>query len=166
MRIISGFSPDVVLGVGGYASYPTVLAAAIKGIPAAILEQNTVAGLANRILGLFADRIYAAFKTAEVFFKKSKVLVTGNPIRDEIIGCRDVPRSENGKFTVFVFGGSQGAMSVNSAFMDFVKMAEADGTDLRVFHQTGEKDFERVDAFYRGRNTDCTVFKFTDDMAG
>ncbi len=165
INIIEAFKPDVVLGVGGYASYPTILAARLKGVPAAILEQNTVAGLANRILGLFAGKIYLAFKFTEVYFKKSKVIVTGNPLREEILKIGLFKRNPDSKTSIFIFGGSQGASKINEAVIDALGLLKDRLSKLRFYHQTGNRDFEKVQKAYEKHECDADVFIFTDDMA-
>jgi len=137
--------PRVVLGVGGYASFPLVLAAAslgwLWGCRVAVLEQNVLPGLTNRILGRLASRVYAAFPGAEKVFGVHKVKVTGNPIRSAIHPLASASRKP---FTVFVFGGSQGAMGINTLVLECLPELKKLGVEVRWIHQTGEKDFERV----------------------
>lgn len=159
--------PQCVIGVGGYASGPLVLMARllgwIWGARVGILEQNAVPGFTNRILGKFAHRILAAFPGIESQFPRGKVTVTGNPTRSTM---KPLPTStENGdSFTVFIFGGSQGAMGINTLVLDAVPhLGELKGK-VRFVHQTGEKDFDRVSEGHRKLGTGALVEKFIYDM--
>jgi UDP-N-acetylglucosamine--N-acetylmuramyl-(pentapeptide) pyrophosphoryl-undecaprenol N-acetylglucosamine transferase len=120
--IIKRFQPDVVIGVGGYASGPIVRAAAKKGVPTLIQEQNSYPGLTNRILAKKAKKICVAYEGMEKYFEKSKILLTGNPVRQDIItieGKRDTAMTFFGlspdKPVLFVTGGSLGAKTINEA---------------------------------------------------
>ncbi len=122
MRVLNDEQPDVVLGVGGYASGPLVLAAWLKGIPVALAEQNSVAGLTNRILAFFASSIFVAQRGQGSFFKSSKVLHVGNPVRRALLaaasGSRDStpgasPENIDDTISVLILGGSQGAKVLN-----------------------------------------------------
>jgi len=166
LKIIGRFKPDVVLGVGGYASYPALFAAKLKGIKTAILEQNTVAGLTNRILGKLVNRIYAAFDMTVKNFPSNKVLVTGNPLREEIIKIASNDKNDSGKFVVFVFGGSQGASKLNRATIDSLKGLEGLQGKITFIHQTGNKDQEIVREGYKKNKIESEIFEFTNDMAG
>ena len=106
-KILKDFRPDLVLGVGGYASAPLVLAARGMGIPRFIHEQNASPGLANKILGRFADGIFISMPESASFFPEKITLMTGNPIRREILwGFQERVRSIGDAFSVLVFGGS------------------------------------------------------------
>ena len=119
--IIKEFTPDVVIGVGGYASAPTVAMAAIMGIPTLIQEQNSHAGLSNRWLSKKVNTVCVAYEGMEKFFRKDKIVCTGNPLRVDLF--RSSSRAdaqkyfglESGKQTILVFGGSLGARSLNEA---------------------------------------------------
>ena len=120
--IIRKFRPDIAVGVGGYASGPMILAAWLSRTPTAILEQNTVPGVTNRILGRIVRSIYVMFEGSRGYFPPSKVQVFGNPIRRQLL--ENFLRSTgeaNGKFNILVLGGSQGAHAVN------LRMVEAAG---------------------------------------
>lgn len=121
-RIVQDFQPDVVVGVGGYASAPTLLAATYLGIPTLIQEQNSYAGLTNRLLGKRANRICVAYEGMDRFFPKEKILLTGNPVRSDILSARQhgVEAAQHfglaaGKCTVLLIGGSLGARTLNQA---------------------------------------------------
>ncbi len=161
VSIIRRFKPDVVLGVGGYVSGPMLLAAAVYGTPTAICEQNTYPGVTNRILGKFVKRIFTTFEESARFFPRSKVVLTGNPIRSEILqnNNREI-KSE--KTVILVFGGSQGAQKLNRS----VPEALAKLDDISVIHQTGPNDYENVKKAYGNYDIEARVLPFIEDMAG
>ncbi|MBL7714918.1 MAG: undecaprenyldiphospho-muramoylpentapeptide beta-N-acetylglucosaminyltransferase [Bdellovibrionales bacterium] len=167
MVILLRARPRCVIGVGGYASGPLVLMARlvgwIWGARVGILEQNAVPGFTNRVLGKFAHRILAAFPGIEKQFPGGKVTVTGNPTRSSM---KPLPSSiENAEpFTIFIFGGSQGALGINTLVLDAIPyLADLKGK-LRFVHQTGEKDYERVAEGHRKLGTGAVVEKFIYDM--
>jgi len=164
-RIIRDFCPDIVIGVGGYASGPAVLAARLMGVKTAIAEQNAFPGLTNRILGRFAERIFLAFSASERWFPKSRSRVTGNPIRAAFFEEKTEDRKKDRRFTLLIFGGSQGAHAINrivsEALDDLLPLKE----QLRFIHQTGEKDREIVAAAYSERGFEAEVSPFIVDMA-
>ena len=123
-RILSNFKPQVVIGVGGYASGPTLKAAISKGIPTMIQEQNSFPGKTNKLLAGKVDRICAAFEGLEKFFPKEKIILTGNPVRSEMVDVatkRDEAiahfKLDPSKKTVFVMGGSLGAKTLNDSIV-------------------------------------------------
>ncbi|MBI5644394.1 MAG: glycosyltransferase [Deltaproteobacteria bacterium] len=118
LMLLRAIKPDGVIGSGSYSSAPVVLAAKLLGIKTAILEQNALPGLTNKVLGKMVDRIYISFDEARPFFPVSRTIFSGNPVRKDIIRA-DTPRIEkNHKFSILVFGGSQGATAINTAFID------------------------------------------------
>ncbi|MFN7685664.1 MAG: undecaprenyldiphospho-muramoylpentapeptide beta-N-acetylglucosaminyltransferase [Oligoflexia bacterium] len=157
--------PAAVIGVGGYASFPLVLAAAcvgwLWGCRIAVLEQNVLPGLTNRVLGKFCGRVFCAFPGAENVFGSDKVRVTGNPVRSAF---EPLPSASRSPFTIFVFGGSQGAVGVNTLMIESLPSLKASGRALRVIHQTGDRDFERVAEAYKKASIDARVEKFIYDM--
>jgi len=163
-RIIGEFRPAIVLGVGGYASGPAVLAARLMGIPTAVAEQNALPGLTNRILGRFADRVFLTFEASRRWFPESKTQVTGNPIRSAFLSG-ETERQKGDAFTVLVFGGSQGASAINrivtEALDDLAPLRER----LRFIHQSGERERGAVEAAYRQKGFAAEVLAFIMDMA-
>jgi UDP-N-acetylglucosamine--N-acetylmuramyl-(pentapeptide) pyrophosphoryl-undecaprenol N-acetylglucosamine transferase len=143
MKIISEFKPDVAIGVGGYASAPLLFAAKLKGIPFIIQEQNSYAGITNKILGKWAQKICVAYDGMQNFFPKEKIVFTGNPVRAAISGSKVTKQealkffdlSENKK-TVLVIGGSLGARTINESIEnglnDFAK------NEVQIIWQTGK----------------------------
>lgn len=163
MSILKSFKPDVVLGVGGYVSGPMVLAASLRGVPTAICEQNAYPGIANRILGKFVKKVFTTFDDAAAFFPGGKVVLTGNPIRRDILTGRPGGKNPEG-LTILVFGGSQGARRLNVSVPEALSMLGR--SDLSVIHQTGAKDVESVKKAYEGYGIPARVMPFIDDMAG
>jgi len=163
-RIIKRFRPDVVIGVGGYASGPAVLAARLRGLPTAILEQNSIPGLTNRWLGKLVRRVFLAFAHSKRFFRARKVEMCGNPIRRSIVEAlteaADAPAATGERPRLFVFGGSQGASAVNQLVCDALAALGERGVTLDVVHQTGDKDLEATRKRYQeaGITADCRAF--------
>ena len=157
--------PVVVLGMGGFASGPGGIAAWLMRIPLLIHEQNAMAGLTNRLLAPFASLIMTAFP--EVFKKSNKVIVTGNPIREDIKNisnpdqryeCRDIKTLK-----VLVLGGSQGAEKLNKVVPETLSNIDDDYT-IKVRHQCGEKHFLNTQKTYKNYNIGAEVFPFIEDM--
>jgi len=165
-KILKEFRPDLVLGVGGYASAPIVLAARGMGIRRFIHEQNAAPGLTNKVLGRFVDGVFISMEESASFFPKKITQMTGNPIRKEILwGFQERVRSAGDSFSVLVFGGSAGAQRVNSALLEALPHLAGVKQRLRITHQTGEKDVARVRAGYQGQGVRAQVLSFIDDMS-
>jgi len=178
-KILKSFQPDMVLGVGGYASLPMVLAAKGMQTPRYIHEQNAIPGMTNKLLARFADRVFITLEESARFFPKEKTLLTGNPLRRQILNlvAKQNPPSlppatkgvggqgGRGAFRLFVFGGSQGAHAINTAMMAALPhLADLSGR-LEICHQTGEKDCADVRAAYGESAIPSTVQPFINDMA-
>lgn len=164
--------PDVVIGVGGYASGPVALAAWLLRIPLVIVEPNSYAGLANRAAGRLAAKIFVCFpgRDAQGFFPAKKKVLTGPLVRKGITaGSRDQALAAFGlephRFTLFVMGGSGGAHAINMAMKDAAPELRS-AADLQVLHQTGGKDAEEVKAGYRAAGVKAAVLPYIHDMAG
>jgi UDP-N-acetylglucosamine--N-acetylmuramyl-(pentapeptide) pyrophosphoryl-undecaprenol N-acetylglucosamine transferase len=142
-RIIRNFSPDLAIGVGGYASGPILKAAARKRIPIMIQEQNSYAGVTNRLLARSARRICVAYENMERYFPADRIVLTGNPVRQYLLSINSKPEKgysefdiEKGKKVCLVVGGSLGARTLNSSFME--GLARLDREDLVVLWQCGK----------------------------
>jgi UDP-N-acetylglucosamine--N-acetylmuramyl-(pentapeptide) pyrophosphoryl-undecaprenol N-acetylglucosamine transferase len=163
-RIIKDFRPDIVIGAGGYVSGPVVLTAAILKLPTLVMESNALPGWTNRTLARFVDRAAVSFDKSLSFFR-GKGVVTGNPVRREFF---EVPARErkDGDFSVLVFGGSQGAHAINEAMVAALPQLENLRRLLRITHQTGEADLERVRDEYvnAGWGERADVRPYIDDM--
>jgi UDP-N-acetylglucosamine--N-acetylmuramyl-(pentapeptide) pyrophosphoryl-undecaprenol N-acetylglucosamine transferase len=169
-RVISAFGPDAVLGVGGYASFPAVLAAKIMGKPVILQEQNAVPGLANKFLGKIADRICLGFQAARSFFPERKCVLTGNPIRLGLLGIKreDALRAlglEQERITLLITGGSGGATKINKAAADALLGLTDMKYKLQFIHQTGERDYEETAAAYEKSGFASRVMPYIYDMA-
>src|SRR5215207_986848 len=145
-RLLRTFQPDVVVGAGGYVSGPVVLTAALTKRPTMVMESNALPGWTNRVLARFVDRAAVSFEQALPYFR-GKAKVTGNPVRREFF---EIPRKrrEPGKFSLLVFGGSQGARAINEAMVVALPKLKELPVGLRIKHQTGPADFEKVKAAY------------------
>jgi UDP-N-acetylglucosamine--N-acetylmuramyl-(pentapeptide) pyrophosphoryl-undecaprenol N-acetylglucosamine transferase len=164
-RLIRSFCPDIVIGVGGYASGPAVMTARLMGIKTAIAEQNALPGITNRILGRIVDRIFLTFPETRKWFPEKKTIASGNPVRAAFLaGIREAGKS-TGKFTLLIFGGSQGAHSINLAVLDSLTYLTKIKDQLKVIHQTGSADLDSILLNYQSRGIDAEVLPFIMDMA-
>jgi UDP-N-acetylglucosamine--N-acetylmuramyl-(pentapeptide) pyrophosphoryl-undecaprenol N-acetylglucosamine transferase len=165
LRVLRRWRPDVVVGVGGYASGPVVLAAWLLRIPTAVQEQNAVAGLTNRLLGRVVQAAFTAFPEAGGYFARRKVHQLGNPIRRELMENYMRPSSSHDVLRVLVFGGSQGAHALNMRMIEALPhLADLRGL-VDVVHQTGAHDREQVEAGYRACGWTPDVREFITDMS-
>lgn len=160
-RILKAFRPDVVVGIGGYASGPMVLAAHFSKIPTAIIEQNSIPGFTNRKLARFADRIFIAFAKAKEFFDPKKTILTGNPTRKL---DTPTPTGKQERFCLFVLGGSQGAHALNEAMIQALSSLRDCFPKLHIIHQTGPQDHSSVAAAYREAGVSAETFPFSQDL--
>lgn len=163
--LIREFEPDIVIGVGGYSSGPTVLTACFMGIKTAIAEQNALPGITNRILGKFVDRIFLTFAETKKCFPEKKTIMSGNPVRAGFITEMQHEKKSGNKFTILIFGGSQGAHSINMAVLDALSYLRTITSALKIIHQTGDKDLHTVSDRYRSEGVDADVFSFIMDIA-
>lgn len=166
MKIIKKFRPQLVLGVGGYVTGPVVLAARMLGVKSCIHEQNSVPGMANRILGKIVNRIYISIPGSECYFPASKTVLTGNPIRKEILAQQDetTEKNEISPKTLLVLGGSQGAHRVNKLVVEAICGMEP-GVQPKVIHQSGVHDEKWVGEAYEKGGVRARVAPFFTDMA-
>jgi UDP-N-acetylglucosamine--N-acetylmuramyl-(pentapeptide) pyrophosphoryl-undecaprenol N-acetylglucosamine transferase len=167
-RMLKQFAADAVLGVGGYSAGPVVFAARCSGIATALHEQNQLPGVTNRILGRMVDRIYLSFAESSDCFAGAAVKITGNPVRDEIIALAERGKSRSAAsdpyFRLLVIGGSQGAHAINMAMIEALPLF-TQGLDLRITHQTGDQDLDRVKQAYDQMQMSAVVQPFFTDMA-
>lgn len=160
LAILRGFRPDCVIGLGGYASGPVLLAAKLKRIRCAIMEQNLRPGFTNKLLARWVDRVFTAYGESAKFFPGARVQETGNPVRWTVVP--QVRRRE--KFTLLVFGGSAGARRINYAVVDALKLLGDLKNDIAITHQTGPLDYDAIKAAYGALSGDATVTPFIDRM--
>jgi UDP-N-acetylglucosamine--N-acetylmuramyl-(pentapeptide) pyrophosphoryl-undecaprenol N-acetylglucosamine transferase len=143
-KIIKDFQPDIAVGVGGYAGGPVLKAAARKKIPTLLQEQNSYAGVTNKLLAKKATKICVAYEGMEQFFPKDKIVLTGNPVRQDLV-CTEEKRQEGYTFfglnpkkkTILIVGGSLGARTINKSIMAFLK--EIEKSDIQIVWQTGRR---------------------------
>jgi len=163
--IIVRAKPQAVVGVGGYASGPVVLIARFLSpffsTRVAILEQNAVPGFTNRILAHFVHLVFCAFTGIDKRFPESRTVITGNPVRKEMI---PLPPAQRVPFNIFIFGGSQGALGINSLVLEALPFLEDIKSELVWVHQTGERDFERVSNGYLEASFTGQIEKFIYGM--
>jgi len=169
MRVIASVRPDCVLGMGGFVCGPGGLAAKLMGKPLLIHEQNAVAGITNRILSRFADRIFEAFPNT--FKSSERVIYTGNPLREEIsdLHARAATAADDQRpMRILVLGGSQGAAAINEAIPAMLAGWETAALP-QILHQTGKRAIDDTVKRYKQLglelSTDCQVVPFISDMA-
>lgn len=146
-KVINDFKPDIVIGTGGYVCGPLVLTAALKKIPTMIHEQNAFPGVTNRILSRFVDRIAGSFEESKKYFKDTnKLVITGNPIRQDIVGFdkqiayEDLNIDKNKPF-VLSFGGSGGQKKLNDAMLEVI-VKNNNNQNMQIIHVTGKRLYE------------------------
>jgi UDP-N-acetylglucosamine--N-acetylmuramyl-(pentapeptide) pyrophosphoryl-undecaprenol N-acetylglucosamine transferase len=162
-RIIRVFAPDVVVGVGGYASGPAMAAAVLGKIPTLAFEPNLVPGFANRVVGGRVSAAAVHFEETKRFFRNAQVV--GVPVRAEFFqSAGKGPAPNPAGPTLLVFGGSQGAHAINQAVTGAAPEVLRQIPGLRIIHQTGERDYNDVRAAYAGAGVAAEVSAFIDDM--
>ena len=171
-RMVSDFRPDVVIGVGGYASGPAMLAAIRRRIPTLAFEPNVVPGFANRLVAHFVSAAAVHFEETCEYFSNCKV--TGVPVREAFFNISAKSAGNENVPTVLVFGGSQGAHAINQAMIESLPGLRAKVPAIHIIHQTGQRDYEMVLAAYQRLGMTKTdeapvapfaeVHKFIDDM--
>jgi UDP-N-acetylglucosamine--N-acetylmuramyl-(pentapeptide) pyrophosphoryl-undecaprenol N-acetylglucosamine transferase len=156
-KILKEFRPAVVIGVGGYASFPMLGAAILKGYPRLIMEQNAVPGLANRMLGRWVDFAAVTDPGTTRYFGK-RAVVTGNPVRPQF---KAIPvKQHRAPFQVLVFGGSQGAQSINKAVRESLPLLGNLKGKVRFVHQTGAAQVDETRAAYEAAGIEADVRAF------
>ena len=149
-RIVREFKPQVAVGVGGYASGPLLRAAALLGVPTVIQEQNSYAGVTNKLLAAKASKICVAYPNMERFFPKEKILLTGNPVRQDLLEGDNLKQQgqeyyklDPNKKTLLIVGGSLGARTINESVMGHIDELEA-ADDVQVIWQTGRYYYKQI----------------------
>lgn len=168
-KVLSDFKPDVVIGVGGYASFPVLNAAQRRGIPTLIQEQNSFAGKSNQMLAKKAKAVCVAYDRMDKFFPREKITITGNPVRKNISQSA-VTRAEGqqwlgmkpGRKTVLVVGGSLGAKSINEAID--AGLDELMEEDVQIIWQTGKPYYQQALARAKGLEDRVKVMEFIREM--
>jgi UDP-N-acetylglucosamine--N-acetylmuramyl-(pentapeptide) pyrophosphoryl-undecaprenol N-acetylglucosamine transferase len=160
-RMLNEFAPDVVIGVGGYASGPAMLAAILKHVPTLAFEPNVVPGFANRLVARLVSGAAVHFAETAKYFRRAEV--TGVPVRQAFF---QIPQKRGGAATLLVFGGSQGAHAINEAMMRCLPELRRQAPGIHIVHQTGDRDYEAVTAAYREWYESAQTFRFIEDMPG
>jgi len=163
MRLLGQLKPMYVIGVGGYASGPFVLAASLIGFPTALWEPNAMPGMANRLLSRFVDKCFVTFADAQRHLKNKNVVQAGMPVREEIEKAEKLSHQDD-KFHLLAFGGSQGSRIINNCLSDAVLAGGAWTQHLAVTHQTGTADFATMTQKYEKAPCEVKVQDFIFDM--
>lgn len=168
LSLIRAFRPHLVLATGGYVCGPVGLAARIMGVPLALHEQNARPGLTNRWLNRLrlTRKVFLGWPGTESFFSSGTVKLAGNPIRREILEAagRGPARAE-GRTTILVAGGSQGARGLNQLALEALPRLKVEGWDFKIIHQTGVQDADLCRAAYEDGRVEAEVAPFFSDMA-
>ncbi len=168
-NIIKTVKPDIVIGVGGYASGAIMVAAFLMSIPTIILEQNSVPGLTNKILGKVVNTICVTYQESISFFPRDKTFLAGNPVRMQVLkgnieSAYRLFSLEKGLFTILIFGGSSGARRINTALVDALNHMHDLRADIQFLHQTGPHDYENIRGAYREKGFKGTITPFIYQM--
>jgi UDP-N-acetylglucosamine--N-acetylmuramyl-(pentapeptide) pyrophosphoryl-undecaprenol N-acetylglucosamine transferase len=169
-KLVKSFKPNIAIGVGGFASGPTLAMANLQGVKTLIQEQNSYAGVTNKILSKWAQKICVAYPGMEVFFPKEKIVFTGNPVRKDIYpakisaeNAREFFKLDPNRKTLLVIGGSLGARSINLAIAR--NLNEIIKQDLQIIWQTGKPFYEQAkEAVYALQTQRVFVSDFIYDM--
>src|SRR5207245_1879730 len=159
-RVIRDFNADVVIGVGGYASGPAMMAAILRRVPTLAFEMNVVPGFANRVVARLVSAAAVHFEETAKYFRNAKV--TGVPVRKEFFQGSAAGNSQ--RPTILVTGGSQGARAINRAFREAAPELMRRVPGLRIIHQTGERDLAETKAAYDKAGIEAEVSPFIADM--
>lgn len=160
-RMLSEFDPEVVIGVGGYASGPAMVAAIRRRLPTLAFEPNVVPGFANRMIARWVSAAAVHFEETCRYFPRCRV--TGVPVRASFFS---IAAKTDGPPTLLVFGGSQGARAINQAMIESLTGLRAKIPGIHIVHQTGQRDYDRVLAAYSESGVSGEVYRFIDDMPG
>ncbi|MDR0755052.1 MAG: undecaprenyldiphospho-muramoylpentapeptide beta-N-acetylglucosaminyltransferase [Prevotellaceae bacterium] len=172
-KIIKDFAPDVVVGVGGYASAPILYAASKSGVPALIQEQNSYAGLTNKLLAKKAKKICVAYTGMQKFFPATKIVLTGNPVRQDLFNVKNLEQEayeffnlDKSKKTLLVVGGSLGARTLNTVILK--ELNRINNNNIQLIWQTGKNHFAQAQnevSYSALTNTKVFEFIYRMDLA-
>jgi UDP-N-acetylglucosamine--N-acetylmuramyl-(pentapeptide) pyrophosphoryl-undecaprenol N-acetylglucosamine transferase len=164
-RILSRFRPEVVVGVGGYASGPVVFTAWLRRIPTAVQEQNALPGFTNRVLGHFVQAVFISFEEARSAFPAEKTHLVGNPVRRKLLDNYLRSKSAHDRFEVLVLGGSLGAHGLNGRVLEALGFLQDLRDAIDFVHQSGLADVEQVRKGYQALGFRAEVVDFIEDMS-
>lgn len=162
-QILGQYRPDVVVGVGGYASGPAMLAAALHSLPTLVFEPNVVPGFANRVVAPMVSVAAVQFEQTARSFRRA--VVTGVPVRREFFLVPPYSKPDH-KPKLLVFGGSQGASALNRVILESLPALQQNIPGLHIVHQTGERDYNEAQGAYLRAGISAEVYPFIDDMPG
>ncbi len=165
--LLKRLKPDLVIGVGGYASAAVCAAAAMMAVPTLIHEQNSIPGVTNRLLGRVVKKVCITFPDSAEYFPTQKVVFTGNPVRKVVSDSltKSGPAATSADFVVFVFGGSQGARSLNQGMLAALPYLRDLSRPLRVIHQVGaQADEGAIAKTYAAAGVKAEVHRFIQEM--
>jgi UDP-N-acetylglucosamine--N-acetylmuramyl-(pentapeptide) pyrophosphoryl-undecaprenol N-acetylglucosamine transferase len=162
-QILGQYRPDVVVGVGGYASGPAMLAAALRSLPTLVFEPNVVPGFANRVVAPMVSLAAVHFEQTAHYFRRA--VVTGVPVRREFFLVPPYCEPDH-KPTLLVFGGSQGASALNRVMIESLAALQQQIPGMHIIHQTGERDYNQAQGSYLRAAISAEVYPFIDDMPG
>lgn len=169
LSLLRRFAPKVVIGVGGFASGPVVMAAGLLRIPVVLLEQNSIPGVTNRLLCRLARVVVTSFSGTASHFPAGKAVLLGNPVRPELLATAEKRRrpgaGSGDPLCLLVLGGSQGARAVNHLVVDAAPALLEAASGLRLVHQTGEADHPWVARRYEELGLAGSAVPFIDDMS-
>jgi UDP-N-acetylglucosamine--N-acetylmuramyl-(pentapeptide) pyrophosphoryl-undecaprenol N-acetylglucosamine transferase len=168
-RLLQRIRPDLVVGTGGYVSWPVLFLAGLRRIPTLIQEQNSYPGITTRILARWVDEVCLAYpESVRYFWSKRNLKVLGNPVREDVLkvdrnsGFRSLGLDPDKK-TLFIFGGSQGSKRINRAVLDSLKYLKKE-ENLQILWQTGRRDYQMVKDQARENSIASVVLPFIQDM--
>jgi UDP-N-acetylglucosamine--N-acetylmuramyl-(pentapeptide) pyrophosphoryl-undecaprenol N-acetylglucosamine transferase len=169
MSVFNRLNPALVVSVGGYAAGPFTMLAGVRGVPTALMEQNSVPGMTNRLLGKTVDRAFLTFEASRAHFPNVECEVVGNPVRETLLelaeGFAYKPPTDRDEFRILIIGGSGGAASFNRRLpADLCGLGEL-AENVVVRHQCGKSRRSEVDGGYDGFGGKAEVVEFIDDMA-
>ena len=171
-KYFSGFNPDVVVGLGGYGAFSSLIVAFFRGVPFVLLEQNVLPGRISRMFSPFARKVFCQWgKSLRYLRNRKRLVVTGSPVRQEILsyitrGKLDA-RKQLGltkEHILLVIGGSQGAEALNKAVIDNIEHLKKLSANLGIIHLTGQKDYQCIKEAYEKSGIEHLVKPFSDDM--
>ena len=156
------YRTSIIVGLGGYISFPTVVAGAIMGVPVVIHEQNSVPGLANRMLSKLAKRVFVSYEKSAVYFQHHKAVFSGMPVRK--LKHHKSCTEKDARFCVLILGGSQGAGQINSAVIEALPFLTERKNEIRFIHQSGTSDAAMVKESYHRLGLKARVHSFIEDI--
>jgi len=171
-RYFSGFKPDVVVGLGGYGAFSSLIIALARGVPFVLLEQNVLPGRISRLFAPFARKVFCQWSSSMLHLRnRSNLMATGSPVRKEVLEYlswdKKQARAKLGltrERILLVIGGSQGAEALNRAVIDNIEHIKKLSGELGIIHLTGESDYRRIKEAYGKSGIEHLVKPFSDDM--